>query len=424
MQHDFTRIHGPKISSIQHVPLPQFYLMELDNGIPVYYINDGSQELCKLDVVFTGGRHAEEKATQARATGSLVKEGSTKMKSSDMSSFFDYYGASYNCRSSLDFTTFTLFSLSKYFSELVGTFRDMVFDPVFPEGELVKFKKNSIERLAMDSAKNEVMSYRYLTEELFGADHVYGYNSTENSLNSLNRTDLISFHRHMVEHQVCTIFLTGRYSSDVLTELNKNFGQHSYKGDHKIAYQETPLRSLRKRSPAPNSLQSAIRLGRHFGSKRHEHYAELSFLNNVFGGFFGSRLMRNIREEKGYTYNIYSDIDSMMLDGYFYIASELDKVHVEPALKEIYKEMDMLCTDLVGEDELEMNRNYILGNLLNSVDGPFQAIRLIKSAILNNQDLDDIHQIIQKFTELTAEELRETARLYLKPSDYIEVIVG
>jgi predicted Zn-dependent peptidase len=114
----------------------------------------------------------------------------------------------------------------------------------------------------------------------------------------------------------------------------------------------------------------------------------------------------------------------MMFDGYFYIASELDKVHVEPALEEIYKEMDMLCTDLVGEDELEMNRNYILGNLLNSVDGPFQAIRLIKSAILNNQDLDDIHQIIQKFTELSAEELRETARLYLKPSEYIEVIIG
>lgn len=418
------RKNGPPIASIRNINLPEYEIMYLDNGIPVYYINQGSQELTKIDVVFRGGRHRESKPSLARTFGSMMKEGTVHTPSENISAFFDYYGATFNCGSSLDHTSFTLFSLSKFFPKLVSQFAEIIFEPAFPIADLDKFKQNSIEKLKMDVSKNEVMAYRYLTSELFGESHIYGYNSTKESFSNIIQDDLHHFHKDMVDYQNCFIFLAGKYEKDLLTSLNNSFGKWNYSGLGKINY--TPgIESPNQTSyDSPNKLQSAIRLGRHFGSKKHPDYGKLSFLTNVLGGYFGSRLMKNIREDKGYTYNIYSDIDTMLKDGYFYITSELDKEYINPAIDEIFKEMNDLSYNSIPKEELEMNRNYIMGNLLSSLDGPFQAMRLIKSAILSDQSLDEISQIINIYATIDAEELKQTAKKYLNPDDFFRVIVG
>ena len=150
----------------------------------------------------------------------------------------------------------------------------------------------------------------------------------------------------------------------------------------------------------------------------------MSFLNNILGGFFGSRLMKNIREEKGLTYNIFSSLDTMLYEGYFYINTDVSPSQIDLTLKEIYKEMDSLRNTLISSDELEMNRNYLLGNLLSAVDGPFQSIRIVKSAILNGESEQDLKQTIDTFMSISVKELKETAEEFLDPSDYIEVIIG
>ena len=424
MKHDSLRKYGPEISSIKDVPLPKANLFTLDNGIELYYINEGSQELTKLDVVFEGGRHRESQKTLARSFGSLVKEGTKNHSSEEISAYFDYHGASYNVNSSLDFTTFTLFSLSRFFSDLLPRFSDIIFCPNFPDSELEKYRKNSLEKLLMDKSKNDVMAYRYLTANLFGEGSLYGYNSSIESFQALTRTALLDFHHDMLNHQKCALFLSGRYNLDVLETINTIFGQWNYTTPQPLSYNNPKIEPYVATYDAPNKLQSALRFGQHFGNKNHPDYGNLSFLNNVFGGFFGSRLMKNIREDKGFTYNIYSDIDTMLMDGYFYIASELDGEYVNAALDEIYAEMEILKSEFVDEEELEMNKNYILGNLLNSVDGPFQEIRMVKSAVLNYQDMSDVKKIVDTFLNMTPEIIQETAKKYLNPDSFFQVRVG
>lgn len=424
MSIDNDRINGPAISSIRSIPLPEFKIHFLDNGVPVYYINEGSQELLKLDVVFNGGRLAETQKTQSRSIGAMLKEGTSNYTGEQLSTFFDYHGASYNSFSSMDFTTITLFSLTKHFPKLISRFSDIVFEPSFPSGELDKLVKNSIQRLQMDKAKNDIVAYRNITEKVFGKEGKYGYNSTVDTYKNLTRNTLLSYYEEMISTQSCTLFLSGKFDTSTFDVLNQHFGKWNYKGNYEPNY---PVREFEEGNfffDSPNKLQSAIRIGRHFGNRKHEDFSKLSFLSNVFGGFFGSRLMKNIREDKGYTYNIYSDLDTMLHDGYFYIATELAGKHVEPGLEEIFKEMRNLQENLIPEAELNMNKNYILGNLLNSLDGPFQSIRIIKSTILNDQTKEDLEGVIRTFANITAEELRETAIKYLNPSDYTQVIVG
>lgn len=422
---DHIRRNGPPIHSISHIPVPSFKHYKLDNGIPVYYICQGSQELVKLDIVFKGGRHKEKAKTLSRIFAGVIKEGTKHSSAEELSSFFDKYGASYTSRASLDYTTFTLMSLTKFFPLLMEKFSEIVLDPAFAQDEVEKFIENNCRKLDLDSSKNEIMAYRWMTERLFGKEAMYGYNSTKESYRSITPELLKEYHGNMLGEQECTLFLCGQYGKDVEESINKAFGQWAYSGKDDIVYEKSgKIKQQRFSFPSIQEHQSAIRMGRLFGNRKDEDYAKMTFLNNVLGGFFGSRLMKNIREEKGYTYNVFSSLDTMQYEGYFYISTEVSPEYVDATVKEVYKEMEMLKREEISKEELEMNRNYMLGNLLTAVDGPFQSIRLVKSAVLNGETEEDLKRTIDVFMGIESSTIRETAEKYLQPCDFIEVIIG
>jgi len=422
---EWTRKNGPPIHSISKIPIPRFNSFHLDNGIPVFFIREGSQELVKLDIVFKGGRHREQAKTLSRIFSGVIKEGTKNDSAEELSSYFDTYGASYNSRSSLDFTTFTLLSLTKFFPLLIEKFTEIILDPAFDSLEVEKFIENNCRKLDLDKSKNEIVAYRMMTEKLFGSGAVYGYNSTKESYRKINQSILKSYHKDMLEEQECFVFLCGQYDSKIEHAINSAFGQWNYQGKGKMAYAKSDVQGVGRFSyPSVQEHQSALRVGRLFGNRKDPAYAKMTFLNNVLGGFFGSRLMKNIREEKGYTYNVFSSLDTMLYEGYFYISTEVSPKHTEATISEIYKEMETLRNTEVSKNELEMNRNYMLGNLLTAVDGPFQSIRLIKSAILNGDSREDLERTIDTFLSITSREIQETAEKFLKPSEFIEVIIG
>ncbi len=422
---NYTRRNGPPIQLIKNVPLPRFLSYTLDNGLPVYYIRQGSQELVKLDIVFKGGRHREKAKSLCKIFASVIKEGTLHDNAESLSSFFDTYGASYNSRSSLDYTTFTIMSLSKFFPLLIQKFSEIILEPAFKKSEIQKSIENHCRKLELNNSKNEIIAYRQLTEKLFGSEEVYGYNSSESSYKGITKELLHDYHRDMLEEQECYLFLCGQYDDVVEQAINKAFGQWKYKGNAEISYDKKNLSpDKRYNFPSAQEHQSAIRIARKFGNRKDKAYAQMSFLNNVLGGYFGSRLMKNIREEKGYTYNIFTSLDTMLYEGYFYVSTDVSPKYLDATIKEIYKEMEMLRTTKISKEELEMNRNYLLGNLLTAVDGPFQSIRIIKSAILNNESEEDLARTIDVFMNINADELQKTAEKYLDPSEFIEVIIG
>jgi predicted Zn-dependent peptidase len=302
---------------------------------------------------------------------------------------------------------------------------EIILQPSFDERELNTFAENNIQSLMVDLTKNDIVAYRQITELMYGKDHPYGYNSTPDDYRALKRTDLQRYHRENYTPDNMLIFVSGRFDDDVLKLLNQHLGQFRsdfIKTNTPLSFTDEKPQSIRIKNP--DSLQSSIRLGRRFGSRRNSDFEGFFVLNTVLGGYFGSRLMTNIREKKGYTYNIYSSLDLMLHDGYFYIGADVGNEYLEATIKEIYKEIAVLQRTLIGNDELKMVRNYILGNMLNMVDGPFAVSDVIRTLKTEGVGLEAFEHFVRTVRNITPEELRLLAQKYLRKEDLFEVIVG
>jgi zinc protease len=337
----------------------------------------------------------------------------------------DYYGGCISAPFNMDTTNMAMFCLTRHFPQLAPLLAEVITEPAFPEDELQSFIINSKQRLKVDLSKNDVIAYRTLTEYIFGASHPYGYNSFPHSYEALHRDDLIQHYRTNYVAGNCLLFVSGKFEKDTLDILNQTLGQAIPRGHN-------PPADMRPEDLSPQSLhiyqpdtvQTAIRIGRRMFNRSHPDYFPFSILNTILGGYFGSRLMANIREDKGYTYNIYSSMDPMIFDGFFCIATEVGNDFVERTLDEIYYEMDRLCREPVGEEELAMVRSYLLGNLLGMVDGPFNAAGVIKALVLDELPLDYFPQMAQQVRKISPEELMRIAQKYLSRENMWQIVVG
>ncbi|HTN17820.1 MAG TPA: insulinase family protein, partial [Chitinophagaceae bacterium] len=157
--------------------------------------------------------------------------------------------------------------------------------------------------------------------------------------------------------------------------------------------------------------------------RTHPDFAALVVLNTIFGGYFGSRLMSNIREDKGYTYGIYSSIGAFAHDASLTIHTEVGSHVVDQAVQEIYKEMELLCAEPIAEEELLLVKNYLLGNILGDLDGPFSIMQRWRSLILNGFTIERFNENIRTYKNITAAELQALAQQYFNPKDFTERVV-
>lgn len=419
------RSKAPLIKQVQniHLPFPNKYI--LDNGIPVYEINKGTQDIIKIELVFTAGRPYESKKLAARSTASLIKEGTNKYSSSEISEKVDFYGGTLSTPYNLDTSNIVLYSLNRHLDELLPITAELIKYPEFPQDELDTYIKQSKQKLQVDLQKNDVVAYREITEYIFGKDHPYGYNSIPETYESLNREDLFNHHSQNYTKEGCMIFISGKSTPGIIKKLNEHFGRGLYTGEPSILTfpgRVPPAQNVK--IDHPDSLQTAIRIGRRLFNRKHEDYNAMYLVNTILGGYFGSRLMTNIRENKGFTYNIYSSLDTMYRDGCFYIGTEVSNDLVDATKEEIYKELYLLQTQPVEREELEMVRNYLLGNLLTMLDGPFNTGEMIKTIISEGLSPQALELLVEKIKTISPDEIQHIAQKYFKKEDLWEVVVG
>ena len=315
--------------------------------------------------------------------------------------------------------------MTRHFEELLPVVAELLTCPSFPEKELKNFVRQNQQRLRVDLAKNDVIAYRKITEYIFGSDHPYGYNSYPDSYKEINRTDLQEHFSRCYTAENCHIFISGQTDSNSIRLLEKHLAKAIPNGPKvEPILKGTTEAPFRIKLDHPNSVQTAIRIGGRLFSRRHPDYKELYLLNTLLGGYFGSRLMANVREEKGYTYNIYSVLDTMQYDGCFYIATEVGDAFVDQTLKEIYREMELLRESLVTSVELEMVKNYLLGNFLGMLDGPFNVMDILKGQILEGLPKHFFSDLVLTVNEMTPEDIQKLAKQYLQPEQMWEVVVG
>ncbi|MEO6759773.1 MAG: pitrilysin family protein, partial [Saprospiraceae bacterium] len=326
---------------------------------------------------------------------------------------------------SLDTSSITLFSLKKYAAELLPVFAEVLQEPGFPEDELETFRRTNLQELQVELEKVEVLAHRHITELIFGEDHPYGYNSVAADYPALVRADLIQHFEAWHTPANCRLFASGRIDDEILQLLNRHLGQNKTAGLAPDYHSVVVERSPRKVKIAhPDSLQTALRVGRRMFNRQHPDYNGMLVLNTILGGYFGSRLMTNIREKKGYTYNIYSSLDAMLYDGCFYIATEVNRDKATATLRQIMVELQKLRETPVDEQELGMVRNYLLGLLLNGLDGPLNASEMVRILSVEGLAWEGFEEMVQVIRTITPAQLQDLARRYWQPEDLWTVIVG
>ena len=322
----------------------------------------------------------------------------------------------------------TLHCLGKYVNELLPVIAEIVADSAFPQEELDIYKKNMIQRLQVSLKKSDFVAGRLIDAYLFGEQHPYGKYSSQKEYDALQQQELKDFHTKYYAHGHCSIFVAGKLPTDLIESLDKNFGSLPLKAfDPKAklpVHEIFPAKEKKYRvTNDENGVQGSIRIARNFPNRHHPDFQKAGMLNNIFGGYFGSRLMTNIREDKGYTYGIHSYLMNHLQTSGWMISTEAGKDIAEATIEEVYKEMNLLREEEIDEEELQTARNFMIGVILGDLDGPFHVAARWKNIVLNNLDENYFYNGIHIIKTISAKELQELANKYLQPTEFYELVV-
>lgn len=419
------RTIAPQFRRIENINFIKAEKEVLNNNIPLFKINGGDQNLVRIEFLFKNVNWNAEKPLQTAAVNAMLTEGTNNLSAAEIVSEIDYYGAFLQTDYGLDYCSVTLYSLTKHLVSTLPIVKDILTDSIFPEKELTTFCKNQKQKLQVNLERNDFLARRAFNRSVFG-NTLYGFAPEESDYENIKRDDLLEFFKKMYRPENCTIVVSGKIADETLELINALFSDwvsnEAPSVENSFSFPQSPgeLVLIEKE----DALQSAIRLGIPTVNRTHQDYAGLQVLNTVLGGYFGSRLMANIREDKGYTYGIGSANVPYKNCGVFFIASEVGVDVCKNTLEEIQKEIQVLQTVLIPEEELSLVKNYLMGSILGSLENAFSHADKFKSIYFSDLGYDYYDNYIKTIKEISAEKLKDLANIYLKYEDFTKIIVG
>ena len=416
----------PLILPVTSLSLPAYKSDRLANGMELYALPGGNEPVMKMEIVFRAGAAFEKKTAVAEVMAGLLSEGTQKLSSADFAEKIEFLGSTLQTRGGVDTVRIKLFTLTRYFPQLIELINDIILFPAFDEQELKVYINNKLERLQIDLRKNEVLAYRNLTEIIFGKKHPYGRNPKPEDYLGISTNDLRDHHQHFILPQNGMIFISGAYGEDVLENIKQVLGswnpsQPNGVNAHITHVAESSIGYFEM--DGPQSHQAAIRIGRRLFTQHHPDWNGLYVLNTILGGYFGSRLMAEIRENLGLTYGIYSGVDSFSEDGCFYISTETTTDNIKTVIQAIRVETQKLQEVLIPENELQMARNYLMGHLMTQLDGPFSTLDQIRSMKIERLGDESFGELVNTIQNISSGDLRDLAIRYLDLDQWATIVV-
>lgn len=400
----------------------------LPNGVPLNVINAGENEVIRIDLLMKGGRWQQSQPLQALFANRMLREGTERYSAAEIAEKLDYYGAWLELSSASEYDFITLYSLNKYLPQTLDVLESIVKEPLFPEKELDIIVNNNIQQFLINTSKVDFLAHRGLVKAIYGEQHPSGHLVQEEDYHRINPTLLREFYTHNYHSNNCSIYLSGKVDDDSIRRIESIFGTEPWGTDFRspenktfIAVTSAEKRIFIERSDA---LQSAVRMGMLSLDRKHPDYLNARVLVTLFGGYFGSRLMSNIREEKGYTYGISAGIMPYPGQGVLAINAETANEFVEPLISEVYNEIDRLQNELVSDEEFSTVKNYMLGDMCRSYESPFSladAWIFVQTSGLQDSYFADALNAVKA---VTPQEIRELAQRHLCKENLKEVVSG
>jgi zinc protease len=416
----------PPVFPVEKVIIPEAKSYKLNNGVPVYLIEAGTEDIMRLEFVFRAGQIKENLPLLSSTCNMMLSEGSANYSSEELNRLLDFYGVFFNQSAEKDCAGIVLFFLNKHIEKVLELSREILFRPVFPEVELNSLMKKRVRWYLVNREKVQNLAIDKFFESLFGKNHPYGYQIREQDFENITPSLLSDFHIKYYTPENMAIIISGKIHDKTAELLNSFIGSiRSKENTNEDSVKQIIGEKLRKvHIEKSGTVQTAVRIGSATINKRHSDYPGLKILDSILGGYFGSRLMKNIREEKGYTYGISSSISSLDLIGYKVISTEVGQKNCQKAIDEIYREIMLLQNVRVKKDEMAVVRNYMSGEMVRMFDGPFALAESFKSVWEFGLDNRYYYMLAEKIKTIDPDEIIELARKYYNIDDLYEITAG
>jgi zinc protease len=414
---------APAFSQSHSIILPEAKRISISKNIDALYFDQVRQALVKIDIVYKAGKWHENQVGVSHFTSQMLEKGTANKSSSEIAEIFDRYGAQVEIAPGFDYVTVSLYSLSNKIRQVLPLFIEILEAPSFPSEELDLLKSIFSENLKVNNEKNSYVASKVIRKNIFGADHSYGSSIEESHLEEINSASIKEFFKsNFSPHE---LYITGQLDASSLEYVVETLKGISSVGKSLELKNHKVISTLKDEYiEKKESIQTSIRLGKRTINKTHKDYFNLLLLNHVFGGYFGSRLMKNIREEKGLSYGISSSVNTFLHDSFFVIGADVNKINLDLTITEIQNELKKLRTEMIPEQELEIAKNHLLGSIQLDMANPFSVIEKIKNIRLNQLDINHYTILFKKVSESSSLDLLKTAQTYFLEEELFSVKVG
>lgn len=396
----------------------------LSNGVKLYTLASDEFEVLRISFVFGAGSVVQSRPFAATATANMLSEGSVEMSARDIAEKLDYHGSFFDVNVDRDYAYFNFCSLSKFVGATLDVAEQILLHPTFPEEEIRTYCNKRKQRLRIEREKVETKAREEFAKSLFGEAHPYGVSSPEEAYDTLRREDLLSIYERFYTAENCFVVCSGRINDEEMARVESLAGKfRSGSVGDDILFPESTQR-LFHLVEQPDAVQSSIRIGRRLFTRTHPDFLGMQMVATALGGYFGSRLMQSLREERGLTYGVMSAMVNFSKDGYFAIATQVGVESTREAIDLIYKEVERLRSEPLSEDELEMVCRIMVGEIMRILDGPFGVADVTIENILCGVDNSIIEANVRRIASYTPLELQQLAIKYLDPEQLVCVVSG
>ena len=413
----------PDIVIPRSVEMPPSRLTHAKNGVRIYTLSSDDFEVVRFTFVFKAGSSMQTKAFAASSTANMLGEGSTSLTAQEIAERLDFYGSYFDVNIDRDYSYISFCTLKKFFEPTLAVAREILLHPAFPEREFEVYRQKRKQSLTIERKKVDMQSRELFAEALFGSNHPYGISTHEDEYDNLTTEILREHYDTLYTAENAFVVCSGNIDDKVYAEIEALASELHSGASPSVEFPKAQTTHYMEHN-IESALQSSVRVGRLLFPRTHPDFVGMQVVAAILGGYFGSRLMQNLREEHGYTYGVMAAMVNFEQEGYLAIATQVAREKREEAIREIYFEIERLRHELISEEELQMVKNVMIGEILRILDGPFGIADVTIENIMCGMDNSATEQSVQRIFSITPEEVKHLAEKYLKRDDLVVVVAG
>lgn len=416
------RTAQPTVHPVQHIDFVKPHIFDVTEQVRLLWMKDVPNDTVRLDLFFDAGIIRDTQSIPA-IVHSLLFSGTATQSSVEIHESIDALGGFLDTDLSFETAVVSIYCLREHLDTIALLVSNAITGLSFRDNEVEDTLRSMDHKFKENQQKVRNVAQQQFRKALFESHADYSTLAEAHDFQEANYAQMKRFFKDHYLNGLMRMTLVGNVEQDSVDALIDLFGKWAIDRVPEFA-KDFSTSHEKLEFPVDSALQTAIRMGKMLFSKKHPDYIGFQVLNTILGDYFGSRLMSNIREDKGFTYGIGSAIMELHNDGYFVIVTEVGKEVTEATLAEIKLELKRLQEDLVDTDELELVKNYMLGQLLKSADGPYAMLDMYNSVDMYGLDLSFYDDAIAQIRSITPERVRELAVQYLNWEDFLIVTAG